>query len=181
MYNESDFKIFGRLGKKSDSYLFGITREFVMTLSIVQRIKAGFALLLLLILGGISYLQTTGIHNKLKLVTEQATPLAMTTTRLREALLLANRSTLAHLSSWQVSALPPLRQQYEQSKQLYAEQLKQMAGFDLQESAKSRLVTVQRQADQVFASAEKMMSLHEQQVQLEDNLTRDASSVFTAG
>ena len=54
-----------------------------MTLSIVQRIKAGFALLLLLllILGGISYLQTTGIHNKLKLVTEQATPLAMTTTR----------------------------------------------------------------------------------------------------
>ena len=44
-----------------------------MTLSIVQRIKAGFALLLLLllllILGGISYLQTTGIHNKLKLVT----------------------------------------------------------------------------------------------------------------
>ena len=85
MYNESDFKLFGRLGKKSDSYLFGITREFVMTLSIVQRIKAGFALLLLLllILGGISYLQTTGIHNKLKLVTEQATPLAMTTTRLR--------------------------------------------------------------------------------------------------
>ena len=134
MYNENDFKLFGRLGKKSDSYLFGITREFVMTLSIVQRIKAGFALLLLLllILGGISYLQTTGIHNKLKLVTEQATPLAMTTTRLREALLLANRSTLAHLSSWQVSALPPLRQQYEQSKQQYAEQLKQMAGFDLQ-------------------------------------------------
>ncbi len=173
MYNESDFKLFGRLGKKSDSYLFGITREFVMTLSIVQRIKAGFALLLLLllILGGISYLQTTGIHNKLKLVTEQATPLAMTTTRLREALLLGNRYTLAHLSSWQVSALPPLRQQYEQSKQLYAEQLKQMSGFDLQESAKSRLSTVQRQADQVFASAEKMMSLHEQQVQLEANLT----------
>ena len=67
--------------------------------------------------------------------------------------------------------MPPLRQQYEQSKQLYAEQLKQMAGFDLQESAKSRLSTVQRQADQVFASAEKMMSLHEQQVQLEANLT----------
>lgn len=63
-----------------------------MTLSIVQRIKAGFALLLLLlILGGISYLQTTGIHNQLKQVTEKATPLAMTTTRLREALLLANR------------------------------------------------------------------------------------------
>jgi len=125
----------------------------------------------LLILGGISYLQTTGIHNKLKLVTEQATPLAMTTTRLREALLLGNRYTLAHLSSWQVSALPPLRQQYEQSKQLYTEQLKQMAGFDLQESAKSRLSTVQRQADQVFVTAEKMMSLHEQQVQLEANLT----------
>ncbi|MEZ7863306.1 MAG: methyl-accepting chemotaxis protein [Aeromonadaceae bacterium] len=95
----------------------------------------------------------------------------MTTTRLREALLLGNRYTLAHLSSWQVSALPPLRQQYEQSKQLYIEQLKQMAGFDLQESAKSRLSTVQRQADLVFVTAEKMMSLHEQQVQLEANLT----------
>ena len=94
MYNESDFNPFGRVGAEGDFYPFGIIREFVMTLSIVQRIKAGFALLLLLllILGGISYLQTTGIHNKLKLVTEQATPLAMTTTRLREVLLLANRS-----------------------------------------------------------------------------------------
>ena len=81
-----------------------------MTLSIVQRIKAGFALLLLLllILGGISYLQTTGIHNQLKQVTEKATPLAMTTTRLREALLLANRYTLAHLSNRQATALPAL-------------------------------------------------------------------------
>ena len=71
MYNESDFNPFGRVGAEGDFYPFGIIREFVMTLSIVQRIKAGFALLLLLllILGGISYLQTTGIHNKLKLVT----------------------------------------------------------------------------------------------------------------
>ena len=143
-----------------------------MTLSIVQRIKAGFALLLLLllILGGISYLQTTGIHNQLKQVTEKATPLAMTTTRLREALLLANRYTLAHLSNRQASALPALRQQYDQSKQLYSQQLQEMVAFALQGSELSRLEAIQKLAPQVFGMAEKMMGLHQQQVELEARL-----------
>lgn len=59
-----------------------------MTLSIVQRISAGFALLLLLLLAlaGISYLQTASIHQKLLQVTEQATPMAFAASALQDAL-----------------------------------------------------------------------------------------------
>ncbi len=94
----------------------------------------------------------------------------MTTTRLREALLLANRYTLAHLSSRQVTRLPALRQQYEQSKQLYSQQLQSMLAFKLQGTELSRLDAVQKTGSQVFASAEKMMGLHQEQAELEAKL-----------
>ena len=47
-------------------------------MSIVQRIRLGFTLLLvlLLLLGAISYLKTTSIHGRFQQVTEEATPQA---------------------------------------------------------------------------------------------------------
>ena len=71
---------------KSHYNLVGIK---CMKLSIVQRIKLGFALLLvlLLVLGAISYSNTLNIHSKLKRVTDDAAPYTLAIGALKESLL----------------------------------------------------------------------------------------------
>ena len=143
-------------------------REEVMTLSIVQRIKAGFALLLLLllILGAISYLKTSNIHSKLKQVTEEATPLTLTASRLRETLLAANRDSIAHLGSWESKSLPGYRQAYDRNKSLYSQQLQVFSAFSMDEGGKQELAQIKVGAEKLFVVSEQLMALHEEEVAL---------------
>mgnify|MGYP001157955154 FL=1 len=142
-----------------------------MTLSIVQRISAGFALLLLLLLAlaGISYLQTASIHQKLLQVTEQATPMAFTASALQDALQEANRSVWLHASSHDNQALTASRQAFVSSQAQFNALQQKLSRFELGSEA-SQLTQLQQQADTLFATAGKMMDLHERQVALEARL-----------
>ena len=142
-----------------------------MTLSIVQRISAGFALLLLLLLAlaGISYLQTASIHQKLLQVTEQATPMAFAASALQDALQQANRSVWQHASSREPQALASAKQAFQKSRQAYAASQERLARFNLG-SDSNRLVQLQQQSEQLFSTANQMMDLHERQVLLENRL-----------
>ena len=142
-----------------------------MTLSIVQRISAGFALLLLLLLAlaGISYLQTASIHQKLLQVTEQATPMAFTASALQDALQEANRSVWQHASSHDNQALTASRQAFVSSQAQFNALQQKLSRFELGSEA-SQLTQLQQQADTLFATAGKMMDLHERQVALEARL-----------
>src|SRR5690606_22708626 len=95
-------------------------------MSIVQRIRLGFTLLLvlLLLLGAISYLKTTSIHGRFQQVTEEATPQALTASRLRAALLMADRDSLAHLAIRETSAFPQSRQRFVNDKARYEQHIK---------------------------------------------------------
>ena len=143
-----------------------------MTLSIVQRIKAGFALLLLLllILGLISYLQTSNIHSKLRQVTEVAMPLTLGASQLRETLLAANRDSIAYLASSEPSVLAGYRQAYDQSKALYSQQLRAVAAFAMDDAGRSELALIQARATSLFAVSERLMALHSEEVALAEKL-----------
>ena len=92
-----------------------------MSLSIVQRIKLGFALLLLLllVLGAISYTNTSNIHSKLKRVTDEATPFTLPIGSLKEILLSANRDAVSFLGVWDSGQLDRYQNAYEQAKERY--------------------------------------------------------------
>ena len=142
-----------------------------MTLSIVQRITAGFALLLVLLLAlaGISYLQTSLIHDKLLRVTEQATPLAATASRLQEALLQSNQAVWQHSASWEANDLTSARQRFTQGKSQFADLLKQLSTFELGNNQQP-LSALGQESNSLFATAEQLMTLHEQAVQQDASL-----------
>lgn len=78
-----------------------------MHLSIIQRTNAGFIImfLLLALLGGISYFNTNQINFSLKTVTEETTPLLISSAELEGALLKNNRSLLAYRTTFEIADL----------------------------------------------------------------------------
>lgn len=143
-------------------------------MSIVQRIRLGFALLLvlLLLLGAISYLKTTSIHGRFQQVTEEATPQALTASRLRAALLMADRDSLAHLAIREASAFPESRQRVAHDKVRYEQHIKAFAALTLDTESERQLARVTDQAPRLFTISEQLMSLHEESVELERVLSR---------
>lgn len=117
-------------------------------MSIVQRIRLGFTLLLvlLLLLGAISYLKTASIHGRFQQVTEEATPLALTASRLRAALLMVDRDSLAHLAIWEGSAFPQSRQRFVNDKARYEQHIKEFKALTLDAESERQLVQVTNQA-----------------------------------
>ena len=145
-----------------------------MSISIVQRIRLGFALLLLLLLllGGISYLKTTWIHGRFLQVTEEATPLTLSASRLRETLLAADRNSLAHLASWDPSTFPRLRQNFAQNKARYEQTIREFSALALDAESRQQLQQVTAQAPQLLALSEQLMSLHDEAAVLTQTLAR---------
>ncbi len=149
-------------------------------MSIVQRIRLGFTLLLvlLLLLGAISYLKTTSIHGRFQQVTEEATPQALTASRLRAALLMADRDSLAHLAIWETSAFPESRQRVAHDKVRYEQHIKAFAALTLDTESERQLARVTDQAPRLFTISEQLMSLHEESVELERVLSRMRSELL---
>ena len=145
-----------------------------MSISIVQRIRLGFALLLLLLLllGGISYLKTARIHGRFLQVTEEATPLTLSASQLRETLLVADRNSLAHLASWDVSTLPTLRQSFAENKARYEHSIREFSTLKLDAESRQQLQQVTEQAPQLFALSEQLMSLHDEAAVLTQRLAQ---------
>ena len=86
-----------------------------MGLSIVQRIIAGFVLMLLLLvlLGFISILKIRGINEGLSQVSDRATPLVIAVAGLKGALQDSNRWVLTYRTSEDATQLPQLASQFK--------------------------------------------------------------------
>lgn len=149
-------------------------------MSIVQRIRLGFALLLLLLLllGVISYLKTTTIHGRFLQVTEQATPLTLAASRLRETLMAADRDSLAHLASWDRATFPQLRQSFAQDKARYAQYVREFAALTLTPESQQQLQRVTDEAPKLFAISEQLMSLHDEAAALAQRLSQMRSELL---
>jgi len=145
-----------------------------MAISIVQRIRLGFAflLLLLLFLGVISYVKTATIHGRFRQVTEVATPLTLNASRLREALMAADRDTLAHLASWELSSFPRLQQSFTQEKARYVQYIRDFSALTLDAESTQQLQKVIHEAPQLFTISEQLMGLHEEAATLAHKLSQ---------
>lgn len=143
-----------------------------MSLSIVQRIKLGFALLLLLllVLGAISYTNTSNIHSKLKRVTDEATPFTLAISSLKEILLSANRDVVSFLRVWDSGQLDRYQNSYEQSKERYEAGMRNMASFNVTDDVRNALMQSERTAANFFATSEELIRLHTEEVGLRSSL-----------
>ena len=102
-----------------------------MGLSIVQRIIAGFVLMLLLVLlGFISILKIRGINEGLSQVSDRATPLVIAVAGLKGALQDSNRWVLTYRTSEDATQLPQLASQFKAQQARFVAQSKEMARFN---------------------------------------------------
>jgi methyl-accepting chemotaxis protein len=102
-----------------------------MGLSIVQRIIAGFVLMLLLLvlLGFISILKIRGINEGLSQVSDRATPLVIAVAGLKGALQDSNRWVLTYRTSEEAAQLPQLASQFKAQQERFLAQSKGWPGL----------------------------------------------------
>ncbi|MCS3457351.1 methyl-accepting chemotaxis protein [Aeromonas sp. BIGb0405] len=137
-----------------------------MGLSIVQRIIAGFVLMLLLLvlLGVVSALKIRGISDGLSQVSDKATPLVITVAGLKGALQDSNRWVLEYRASEQAGSLPELASRFEQQQAGFKTLSQQMGRFTELDEARSRFAGVEQATGQFFALAGQVLSQHSQWV-----------------
>ncbi|KYN79670.1 chemotaxis protein [Vibrio cidicii] len=132
-----------------------------MGLSIVQRIIAGFVLMLLLLilLGVISTFKIQGINDGLSQVTDKATPLVVSVAGLKEALQESNRWVLEFRTSEDANELPQLSSRF-QDQQTRFRQLSQEMNKLASEESQSQFQQVLKATDQFYAQADQVLAKH---------------------
>ncbi|MBE3669129.1 methyl-accepting chemotaxis protein [Vibrio navarrensis] len=132
-----------------------------MGLSIVQRIIAGFVLMLLLLilLGVISTFKIQGINDGLSQVTDKATPLVVSVAGLKEALQESNRWVLEFRTSEDANELPQLSSRF-QDQQTRFRQLSQELNKLASEESQSQFQQVLKATDQFYAQADQVLAKH---------------------
>ncbi|MFM4721355.1 methyl-accepting chemotaxis protein [Aeromonas bivalvium] len=139
-----------------------------MGLSIVQRIIAGFVLMLLLLilLGAVSALKIRGISQGLSQVSDTATPLVITVAGLKGALQDSNRWVLEYRASEQASKLPELASRFQQQEAGFKTLSQQMERFTELAEARQRFAGVEQATGQFYGLAEQVMAQHGQWLDL---------------
>lgn len=132
-----------------------------MGLSIVQRIIAGFVLMLLLLilLGVISTFKIQGINDGLSQVTDKATPLVVSVAGLKEALQESNRWVLEFRTSEDANELPQLSSRF-QDQQARFRQLSQEMNKLASEESQSQFQQVLKATDQFYVQADQVLAKH---------------------
>ncbi|KYN79797.1 methyl-accepting chemotaxis protein [Vibrio cidicii] len=132
-----------------------------MGLSIVQRIIAGFVLMLLLLilLGVISTFKIQGINDGLSQVTDKATPLVVSVAGLKEALQESNRWVLEFRTSEDANELPQLSSRF-QDQQARFRQLSQEMNKLASEESQTQFQQVLKATDQFYAQADQVLAKH---------------------
>ncbi|KJR25391.1 methyl-accepting chemotaxis protein [Vibrio navarrensis] len=132
-----------------------------MGLSIVQRIIAGFVLMLLLLilLGVISTFKIQGINDGLSQVTDKATPLVVSVAGLKEALQESNRWVLEFRTSEDANELPQLSSRF-QDQQARFRQLSQEMNKLASEESQTQFQQVLKATDQFYAQADQVLTKH---------------------
>jgi len=133
-----------------------------MGLSIVQRIIAGFVLMLLLLvlLGFISILKIRGINEGLSQVSDRATPLVIAVAGLKGALQDSNRWVLTYRTSEEAAQLPQLASQFKAQQERFLAQSKEMARFDGVAEASERFRQVDGATREFYGLADQVLTQH---------------------
>ncbi|MCE2595846.1 methyl-accepting chemotaxis protein [Motilimonas cestriensis] len=122
--------------------------------------------ILLAILGGISYLNTKQINLSLKTVTEETTPLLISSAELKEALLKNNRSLLEYRTTYEIADLSIHQEQFETEKIQFEHISQQLSSSKaLDPSIQSSFNEVQTAASNYFNLAEQILSEHKNLVE----------------
>lgn len=135
-----------------------------MGLSIVQRIIAGFVLMLLLLvlLGFISILKIRGINEGLSQVSDRATPLVIAVAGLKGALQDSNRWVLTYRTSEDATQLPQLASQFKAQQARFLAQSQEMVRFNDVAEAGERFRQVDGATREFYALADQVLSQHGQ-------------------
>ncbi|MFM4679026.1 methyl-accepting chemotaxis protein [Aeromonas media] len=135
-----------------------------MGLSIVQRIIAGFVLMLLLLvlLGFISILKIRGINEGLSQVSDRATPLVIAVAGLKGALQDSNRWVLTYRTSEDATQLPQLASQFKAQQARFVAQSKEMVRFNDVAEAGERFRQVDGATREFYGLADQVLSQHGQ-------------------
>ncbi|HFQ5430102.1 TPA: methyl-accepting chemotaxis protein [Vibrio vulnificus] len=131
-----------------------------MSLSIVQRISAGFVLMLLLLilLGVISTLKIQGINDGLSEVSDRATPLVVA--GLKEALQESNRWVLEYRASEEAAELPQLSSRFKSQQARFRELSQEMNQFTSAEESQAQFQQVLQATNQFYADSDKVLAKH---------------------
>ncbi|WP_429196031.1 MCP four helix bundle domain-containing protein, partial [Aeromonas veronii] len=137
-----------------------------MGLSIVQRIIAGFVLMLLLLilLGVISTFKIKGINDGLSAVSDRATPLVVAVAGLKGALQDSNRWVLVYRTSEDAAQLPQLANQFKEQQNRFAQLSQEMGKFTDVADARARFQQVESATTQFYGLADQVLAQHRQWV-----------------
>ncbi|BDA02647.1 hypothetical protein V130003_36290 [Vibrio cholerae] len=137
-----------------------------MGLSIVQRIIAGFVLMLLLLilLGVISTLKIRGINDGLSEVSDRATPLVMAVAGLKEALQESNRWVLEFRTSEEAAELPQLSSKFKDQQARFRQLSQQMNAFTDSTENQKQFQDVLQATNQFFSHADQVLAQHNEWV-----------------
>ncbi len=139
-----------------------------MALSIIQRTVAGFVImfLLLVILGGISYVSTDKINSGLKQVTEEATPLVVSSAKMSNALLESSRSLLEYRTTFILDDLTPMADNFNFQKSRFME----IGNFLTSNSGADDLYSILTSANKFFDLGASLLVEHKELVQVKNQL-----------
>ncbi|WP_421217464.1 HAMP domain-containing methyl-accepting chemotaxis protein [Aeromonas enteropelogenes] len=131
-----------------------------MGLSIVQRIIAGFVLMLLLLilLGVISTFKIKGINDGLSAVSDRATPLVVA--NLKGALQESNRWVLVYRTSEDAAQLPQFANQFKEQQARFTQLSQEMGKFTEVAEARARFRQVESATGQFYSLAEQVLAQH---------------------
>ncbi|EGQ7694750.1 methyl-accepting chemotaxis protein [Vibrio vulnificus] len=133
-----------------------------MSLSIVQRITAGFVLMLLLLilLGVISTLKIQGINDGLSEVSDRATPLVVAVAGLKEALQESNRWVLEYRASEEAAELPQFSSRFKAQQARFRELSQEMNQFTSASESQAQFQQVLQATNQFYADSDKVLAKH---------------------
>ncbi|EAR53326.1 Methyl-accepting chemotaxis protein [Photobacterium sp. SKA34] len=144
-----------------------------MSLSIVQRTIVGFIIMFILIavVGSISYINTSRIHDRLTDVTEVSTPMVTSASQLLASLRENQLSVVDYRTTQSSNLLNERKEAVSQAQHEFNTAKQQALQYSVDEEAKLKLSTALAAADKFFELSQKTINKHNQWVAVNDRLT----------
>ncbi|KJG39468.1 chemotaxis protein [Photobacterium angustum] len=144
-----------------------------MSLSIVQRTIVGFIIMFILIavVGSISYINTSRIHDRLTDVTEVSTPMVTSASQLLASLRENQLSVVDYRTTQSSNLLNERKEAVSKAQREFNTAKQQALQYAVDEEAKLKLSTALAAADKFFELSQKTINTHNQWVAVNDRLT----------
>ncbi|MGF1829935.1 methyl-accepting chemotaxis protein [Photobacterium angustum] len=144
-----------------------------MSLSIVQRTIVGFIIMFILIavVGSISYINTSRIHDRLTDVTEVSTPMVTSASQLLASLRENQLSVVDYRTTQSSNLLNEQKEAVSKAQREFNTAKQQALQYAVDEEAQEKLSTALAAADKFFELSQKTINTHNQWIAVNDRLT----------